>query len=95
MAGENSVWDEIPARRSAHGTLGFGFGSISQRVFIMAFFNSQFPHKCVNLVFVSVMIKDKLTDLCGNGLFQNDCTKKICETRVLGLASSSGLIFGV
>jgi hypothetical protein len=27
---------------------------------------SQFPYKSVNLFFVLVTIKDKLTDLCGN-----------------------------
>ena len=39
---------------------------ISQKVFIKSFCKSQFPHKSVNLFFISVMIKDKLTDLCGN-----------------------------
>ena len=37
---------------------------ISQKVFITSFYKSQFPHKSVNSLFVLVMIKDKLTDLC-------------------------------
>ena len=39
---------------------------ISQKGFIKSFCNSQFPHKSVNLSFISVMLKDKLTSLCGN-----------------------------
>ena len=35
-------------------------------VFIMSFCKRQFPHKSVNLFFISVIRKDKLTDLCGN-----------------------------
>ena len=38
---------------------------ISQKVF-KSFCKSQFPHKFVNLFFISVIIKDKLTDLCEN-----------------------------
>jgi len=36
---------------------------ISQKVFIKSFFKSQFPHKSVNLFFILVTMKDKLTDL--------------------------------
>ena len=39
---------------------------ISQKVFIKSFCKSQFPHKSVNLFFILVIIKDKLTNLCGN-----------------------------
>ena len=35
---------------------------ISQKVFCQ----SQFPHKFVNLFFILAIIKEKLTDLCGN-----------------------------
>ena len=42
---------------------------------------SQFPHRCVNLFFALVMIKDKLTDLWGNGLLQNDIINTFCEIR--------------
>ena len=41
-------------------------GFISQRVFIKSFCKSPFPHKSVNLFFILVTIKDKLTNLCGN-----------------------------
>jgi len=39
---------------------------ISQKVFSMSFCKSPFPHKDVNLLCILVMIKHKLTDLCGN-----------------------------
>jgi len=39
---------------------------ISQKVFIESSYKSQFPHNSVNLLFVLVIIKDKLTDFSGN-----------------------------
>ena len=33
---------------------------------------SQFPHKSVNLIFMLVITKNKLTDLWGSSLLQND-----------------------
>ena len=33
---------------------------------------SQFPHKFANLLFMSVIVSDKLTDLWGSKLLQND-----------------------
>ena len=52
---------------------------ISQKVFMKLFCKSLFQQKCVNLVFILVIIKDKLTDLCGNGLLQNDVINTFCE----------------
>ena len=39
---------------------------ISQKVFTKSICESKFPHKFVNLFFMSVVMKDKLTDLCGS-----------------------------
>ena len=39
---------------------------ISQKVFITSLCKSQFPHKSVNLFFILVIVKDRLTDLSGN-----------------------------
>ena len=39
---------------------------ISPTVFAKLFFKSQFPYKSVNLSFMEVVVKDKLTDLCGH-----------------------------
>ena len=39
---------------------------ISHKVFLKSFCKSQFPHKSVNLFFISVTVKDKLTDLWGS-----------------------------
>jgi hypothetical protein len=36
---------------------------ISQNVFMKSFGNNQFPHKSVNLFFILVTMKDKLTPL--------------------------------
>ena len=56
---------------------------ISQKVFINSFCTSRFPHKSVNLFFKSVMIKDELTDLCGNEPLQNDVINTYCEINFL------------
>ena len=40
--------------------------SISLKVFIKSFCKSHFLQKSVSLLFILVMIKDKLTDSCGN-----------------------------
>ena len=52
---------------------------ISQKVFVGSFCKSQFRHKLDNFFFVIVIIKDKLTDLCGNWLLKNDITNTFCE----------------
>ena len=46
-----------------HHVLGSTF--ISQKVFIKSFCKSQFPRKYVNSFFMSVKIKNELTNLCG------------------------------
>ena len=45
---------------------------VSHKVFIESFCESGFPHKSVNLFCILVIIKDKLTDVCRNGLWQKD-----------------------
>ena len=39
---------------------------ISHEVLTKSFCTSQFPHKSVTLLFILVITKDKLTDLCVN-----------------------------
>ena len=39
---------------------------ISQKEFIKLLFRSQFPPKSLNLLFILVIMKDMLTDLCGD-----------------------------
>ena len=46
------------------------------QMFRKSFCKNQFPHKCINS---SVIIKDKLTDLWGNGLFLNNFINTFCE----------------
>ena len=53
-------------------------------VFIKLFCKSQFPHKSVNLFFILVIIKDKLTDLCGNLLLRKDFINTFWEIRSPG-----------
>ena len=55
---------------------------ISQKVFTKTFCRSQFPHKFVDSFFVLVIIKDELTDLCGNELLQSDFVNTLCEITV-------------
>ena len=60
---------------------------ISHKVFLTSVYNSQFPHRSVNLFFISVIVKDQLTDLWGSWLLHNDSRNTLCEIdllRVLG-----------
>ena len=50
---------------------------ISHKVFLKLLYQSQFPHKFVNILFISVIVKDKLMDLWGSWHLQNDC-KTLC-----------------
>jgi hypothetical protein len=82
----------VPARAVIHpaGVPGAtsvpsALGSFSTEVSIKSFCTSQFQHKSVNLSFTKVTIKDKLTDLCGNRLLQNDSINTFCETRLMAL----------
>ena len=54
---------------------------ISHEVFLKSFRKSHFPHKSVNLFFILVMVKDKLTDLWGSRLLQNDFKHTLCKIR--------------
>ena len=56
--------------------------SISQKVFIKLFRKVQFPHQSVNLSFTFTNIKNKLTDLCGDPLLQNDCMNTFGEIKI-------------
>ena len=42
------------------------FKIISHEVFMKSFLGSQFPQKSVNIFFISVIVKDKLTDSWGS-----------------------------
>ena len=66
---------------------------ISQKVLIKSCCRSQFPHKFVNFYFILSMMKDKLTDLCGNQLLQDDFVGTLCERSLdLELAGGSALL---
>ena len=45
---------------------------ISHKEFLKSFCKSQFPRKFVNLFFILGIVKDKLTDLLGSSILQND-----------------------
>ena len=53
---------------------------ISHEVFLKSFCKRQFPHKSVNQSLIMTNIKNKLTDLCGSWLLQNDFINTFCET---------------
>ena len=55
---------------------------ISHKVFFKSVCESQFPNKSVNLFCISVIVKDKLTDLWGGCLLQNDFKSTLCEVIV-------------
>ena len=47
----------------------------------MSFCKSQFPHNSIDLFFMLVIVKDKLKDLWGNWLLQNEPWNTSCEIR--------------
>ena len=57
---------------------------ISQKLFTKSFCRSQFPHKSVNLSFIMANINNKLTDLCVNGLLQNDFLHSLWHEKAVG-----------
>jgi hypothetical protein len=52
---------------------------ISHNVFLKLVCSSQLTHKFVNLSFISTDMENKVTDLCGNGLLQNDFEDTLCD----------------
>ena len=52
---------------------------VSHKVFKKSFFRTQFPYKYVYVSFIVTNIKNKLTDVCGNGLFQDNFINTFCE----------------
>ena len=56
---------------------------VSQKVFIKLVCKSQCQHKSVNLLFISVLRKDKLTNLCGDRFLQTDFMSTFCEIKKL------------
>ena len=54
---------------------------ISQKVFLKSFCRGELPYKFVNVSFLITDIKNKLTDLCGNCLLQNDFNKTLCAMK--------------
>ena len=57
----------------------FRFTLISHTVLLKSFCRSQFPHKFVNLFFILVIVKGKLTDLWGSSLLQSGFQNTLCE----------------
>ena len=55
---------------------------------IKSFRESQFPHKSVNLSSIITNIQNKLTDLCGNCLLQNDFISRLASARPQLLAAA-------
>ena len=81
----------IPVRSPARASVPLSIATtfISQKVSIKSFCESQSPHKSVNLFFTLVIIKNKLTNLCGNWLLQNDCKSTLCEANLRSPARGS------
>ena len=67
VARMRGVW---PLREACRGMLP---SLISRKVFIKSSCKIRSLYKSVTLSIIVTHIKDKLTDLCGNGLLQNEC----------------------
>jgi len=60
---------EVPLNRFVRRDTVFGLGDaelISQKEFMKLLCNRHIPYKSVNLFFMLVIVKDNLTNLCGN-----------------------------
>ena len=69
---------------------------ISHKVLLKSICKSQLPHKSVKLFFILVMVKDKLTDLLGSRLLQNNFKNPLCEINLrVHLTGNRGLGFEV
>ena len=65
---------------------------LTHSVFKVAWPKSQLPHKFANLIFTVTNIKNKLTDLCGDGLLRNDVLTTVCEIKVKPLPQNLSTI---
>ena len=54
---------------------------ISQKLVVMSFCKSQFPHKSVNFFSTITNIQNALTNLCGDSLLQNHFMNTFCELK--------------
>jgi len=71
-----------PSRTLGRPRLSFqGENLISQKVSIQPVCKSQLLQKSVNICFMLVKIVDKLTNLCGNRLLQNNFINTFCEMK--------------
>jgi len=57
-----------------------------------SFCKSQLPHKFVNLFVASVIIRNKLTELCGYRLVQNDVINTFCKIIPEAAVASNGRV---
>ena len=63
--------------------------SISHTEFLKVVFRSQPPPKSVNLSFTITSIKNKLTDVWGSWLLQNDLRNTLCEIKCVHLLANT------
>ena len=64
---------------------------ISQKLLTRSFCKSQLPHTSVNLFFTLVILKDKLTTLCGNQPLQKSFISTFCETKIASPSSQNSV----
>ena len=60
------------------------------KIVLKLFCRSPLPHKFVNLAFSITYIKDELTNLRGNRLFEIDFENALCEMEVSGVPAGGG-----
>ena len=66
-------------RYSSRARFPFAVDFIAQFFFIKSVCKSEFPRKSNSLFFTILIMKDKSTDLCRNGLVKNDLINTCCE----------------
>ena len=63
---------------------------VSHKVFLKLFCKSKFPHKSVNLFFISVTVNDKSAILWGGSLQQNDFKHTLCVVYKVSVHAGCG-----
>ena len=70
-------------RDDGNGLHALGSMRISLKVCFKSVCSSKLPHESVDLCVIIINVKNKLTDLCGNQLLQNDFKNALCEIKAL------------
>ena len=90
-------WPWLSGKRSLKPLQVFPLRSEAERAYLSesvygVVLKSLFHHTAVNVSFIVTNMNNKLTDLWGNSLLQNDFINTFCEIRAGGTSSISSIV---